>query len=145
MQVYPEWPNIVRLMRGEVYRLGDLRVFAMGGASSHDREWRVEGWSWFPEELPSLEALESGEKNLDATGWDVDLVVSHCCSSRMLPAALGAAGVGGGREGRDRLNEWFDTLEDQLSYRQWYFGHYHADAQLDERHRLLYRDIVRVG
>lgn len=145
VQVYPEWPSIVHLMRGEVYRLGDLRVFAMGGASSHDREWRVEGWSWFPEELPSLEELERAEKNLDAAGWDVDLVISHCCSSRMLPAALGAAGAGGGCEGRDRLNEWFDTLEDRLGYRQWCFGHYHADAQLDERHRLIYRDIVRVA
>ena len=145
VQVYPEWPSIVHLMRGEAYRLGDLRVFAMGGASSHDREWRVEGWSWFPEELPSLEELERAEKNLDAAGWDVDLVISHCCSSRMLPAALGAAGAGGGREGRDRLNEWFDTLEDRLDFQAWYFGHYHADAQLDERHRLIYRDIVRVA
>lgn len=144
VQAYPEWPSIVHLMRGEVYQLGDLRVFAMGGASSHDKEWRVEGWSWFPEELPSFEELERGEKNLDAAGWDVDLVVSHCCSSRMLPEALGAAGVGGGCEGRDRLNEWFDTLEDRLGYRQWFFGHYHADVQLDEWHRLIYRDIVRV-
>lgn len=88
VQVYPEWPSIVHLMRGEVYQLGDLRVFAMGGASSHDKEWRVEGWSWFPEELPSFEELERGEKNLDAAGWDVDLVISHCCSSRMLPRRL---------------------------------------------------------
>ena len=145
VQVYPEWPSIVHLMRGEVYRLGDLRVFAMGGASSHDREWRVEGWGWLPEELPSLEELERAERNLDAAGWDVDLVISHCCSSRMLPAALGAAGAGGGCEGRDRLNEWFDTLEDRLDFQAWYFGHYHADAQLDERHRLIYRDIVRVA
>ena len=63
----------------------------------------------------------------------------------MLPAALGAAGAGGGREGRDRLNERFDMLEDRLDFQAWYFGHYHADAQLDERHRLIYRDIVRVA
>lgn len=147
VQAYPEWPSIVHLMRGEVYQLGDLRVFAMGGASSHDKEWRVEGWSWFSEELPSDEELARAEKNLDVAGWDVDVVVSHCCSSRMLPAALGAARVvsGSGREARDRLNEWFDALEDRLGFRAWYFGHYHADVQLDERHRLLYRDIVRIA
>ena len=147
VQAYPEWPSIVHLMRGEVYQLDDLRVFAMGGASSHDKEWRVEGWSWFSEELPSDEELARAEKNLDVAGWDVDVVVSHCCSSRMLPAALGAARVvsGSGREARDRLNEWFDALEDRLGFRAWYFGHYHADAQLDERHRLLYRDIVRIA
>ena len=72
-------------------------------------------------------------------------MVSHCCSSRILPAALGAAGAGGGREGRDRLNEWFDQLEDRFAFCDWYFGHYHADVRLDERHRLPYRDIVRVA
>ena len=145
VQVYPEWPSIIHLMRGEVYDLGGLRVFAMGGASSHDKEWRVEGWSWFPEELPSADELASAEKNLEAAGWDVDLVISHCCSSRLVPAALGAAGVRSGRDGRDRLNEWFDLLEDRLSFRDWYFGHYHADARLDDRHRLIYREIVQVA
>ena len=145
VQIYPEWPSIVHLMRGEVYQLGDLRVFAMGGASSHDKEWRVEGWSWFPEELPGFAELDRAEKNLDAVGWRVDAVVSHCCSSRMLPAALGAGVRMSGREGLDRLNEWFDTLEDRLDFGMWDFGHYHGDARLDERHRLIYQDVICVA
>lgn len=145
VQAYPEWPSVVHLVRGEVYDLGGLRVFAMGGASSHDKEWRVEGWSWFPEELPSFAELDRAEKNLDAVGWRVDAVVSHCCSSRMLPAALGAGVRMSGREGLDRLNEWFDTLEDRLDFGMWYFGHYHGDARLDERHRLIYQDVICVA
>ena len=136
-------------MRGQVYELGDgggrgpVRVFAMGGAASHDREYRTEGWDWFAEEMPSPDELAAAEARLDAAGWDVDLVVSHCCSVRMLPKALAAAGVSDARRHPDALNAWFDVLEDRLAYSLWCFGHYHADARLDGRHRLLYRDVVR--
>ena len=151
VQVYPEYPHIVHLMRGQVYELGDgggrdpVRVFAMGGAASHDREYRTEGWDWFAEEMPGPDELAAAEARLDAAGWDVDLVVSHCCSARMLPSALAAAGVSDARRHPDALNAWFDALEDRLAYGLWCFGHYHADARLDGRHRLLYRDIVRVA
>lgn len=47
-------------------------------------------------------------------------------------------------DGSNEECHWFDQLEDRLAFRDWYFGHYHADVRLDERHRLLYRDIVRV-
>ena len=57
-------------------------------------------------------------------------------------AALERTPYPDGRAKPDALNEWFDMLEDRLVYRRWYFGHYHADAELDCRHRLLYRDIV---
>lgn len=92
-----------------------------------------------------MDELAVAEKNLDAAGWRVDAVVSHCCSSRMLPAALGSGVRLSAREGRDLLNEWFDTLEDRLDFGMWYFGHYHGDAQLDACHRLLYQDVVRIA
>ena len=142
VQAYPDFPNVVHLMRGEVYELGDKRFFCMGGASSQDRRWREPGVSWWEEELPSAEELAAAEKHLDDVGWQVDYVVTHCCSARLQPAATRKAHRG--RYPVDRLNEWFDMLEDRLTFDQWFFGHYHADAQLDEKHRLIYRDVVRV-
>ena len=43
---------IRHLVRGEVYDLGGASVLAMGGATSVDRARRVEGVSWWPQELP---------------------------------------------------------------------------------------------
>ena len=145
VQVYPDHPNIVHLMRGQVYDIDGLRIFAMGGAASHDRKYRTSGWDWFPEEIPSVAEISEAEANLVAADWQVDCVISHCCATRMLDAALARAPYPDGRDKPDALNEWFDTLEDRLTYKRWYFGHYHADVEIDERHRLLYRDIVPIG
>lgn len=145
VQVYPDYPGIVHLMRGEVYDIGGARIFAMGGAASHDKAWRTPGWDWFAEEMPSASELGAAEDRLEAVDWQVDYVVSHCCSTRMLDAALARTPYPDGRDMPDALNEWLDMLEDRLTYRRWYFGHYHADVELDGRHRLLYRDIVELG
>ena len=98
VQVYPDYPHIIHLMRGQVYDLptGDprgssARVFCMGGASSHDKQWRTPGISWWPEELPNHKEYHEAERNLEAAGWRVDFVVSHCCPGRLLPRALDAA------------------------------------------------------
>ena len=50
--------SIRRLMRGEVFELDGSTVFTMGGASSNDRQYRREGRSWWPEEMPSEEEME---------------------------------------------------------------------------------------
>ena len=38
-------PSVLHLMRGQVFSLEGRRFFTMGGASSHDRAYRVEGKS----------------------------------------------------------------------------------------------------
>ena len=38
--------NVIHLMRGEVYDIAGTRLFAMGGAHSADREWRIPGVTW---------------------------------------------------------------------------------------------------
>lgn len=150
VQVYPEYPNIIRLMRGQVFDLpaeaarSTRRVFTMGGADSHDKEWRTPGWSWFPEELPSWDEYAEAERNLAAADWQVDLAISHCCATRWLPAVLPADSLAEGIT-TDALTTWFDDIEDRLSFRMWLFGHYHTDVMPDTRHRALYRDIVSVN
>lgn len=52
-RVHEVMPHVLHLMRGQVFDIDGLSIFTMGGASSHDREWRTEGESWWPEELPS--------------------------------------------------------------------------------------------
>lgn len=49
--------KIIHLMRGNVFSLEGATFFAFGGAASHDKEWRLPGLSWWPEELPSDEEL----------------------------------------------------------------------------------------
>lgn len=50
--------NIIHLKRGQAYTIYNRKIFTFGGASSHDKKYRKEGVSWWPEEMPSLEEYQ---------------------------------------------------------------------------------------
>lgn len=134
-------PHVLHLMRGEVFDIDGLTVLAMGGAASNDRQYRREGRSWWPEEMPSEEEMEHCRASLDRVGWKVDHVVTH-----EAPADL-AEQLCREREREyldDRLQRFLGELDGRLGCRAWFFGHYHGDEWRDARHRLIYRDIVSV-
>ncbi len=76
------------LRRGQIFELDGCRILTMGGATSVDRSLRVEGYSWFAEELPSEVEMQVCRDNLDACGWTVDCVVTHTCATSLLARAL---------------------------------------------------------
>ena len=47
--------SIYHLMRGEMFELQGKRFFTMGGAESHDKEFRTLGTSIWTQEMPSDE------------------------------------------------------------------------------------------
>ena len=38
----------------------------------------------------------------------------------------------------------YQQLEEIITYKQWYFGHYHEDKHIDEKQTLLYQGIVQL-
>ncbi len=156
--------NVFHLMRGYVFELGGLSFFVFGGAKSHDISggilrpyeyrtekefkraqkrlrdtgafFRVEHLSWWEEELPSEEEMERGVASLSACGWNVDFVISHCAPSSI--AALA------GFSDRNSLTEYFENVREKLGFRQWFFGHYHANNKLSEKYTMLYEQILRI-
>lgn len=95
-------PSVLLLERGQVFELGGKRVFAMGGARSHDIQdsvlkpddplfdekfrrlqardaaFRVNRRSWWKKELPAPEEYRQARVNLERAGWRVDYIVTHC-------------------------------------------------------------------
>ena len=145
----PGFPNIIHLMRGQVYEMGcDGTWFVMGGAPSQDHGYRVEGESWWPREMPSAEEYAEARRNLDANGWSVDYVFTHECPTRYKRKAM-ERWYNPERLGRNELSEFLDEVDVRLNTRrmkQWYFGHYHDDLALPGgRHALLYQQIVPLG
>ena len=51
-------PDIIHLMRGQVFEIEGKTIFTFGGAASIDRDWRIEGESWRAQELPTYEELD---------------------------------------------------------------------------------------
>lgn len=134
--------HVLHLMRGQVFDIDGVSVFTMGGAASHDREWRTEGKSWWPEEVPSDTERAEALANLASHDWKVDYVITH-------EAPLDLAGslsweCDRAFDGGDVHQRFLQEVDERLSYRTWFFGHYHDDEWRDNRHRLIYRDIASI-
>ncbi len=130
--------NMYHLMRGQVFTLDNLKFFTMGGASSHDKEHRKEGVSWWPEELPSNSEYDEAIQNLDRHDWTVDYVISHCVADSIQKR------ISDYYE-HDKLTNFLEVIIKQdLRYKHWYFGHYHEDKVIDEKHTCLYDRIIKI-
>ena len=130
-------PHVIHLMRGQVYDIGELKVFAMGGASSHDVEYRTEGISWWPRELPGDDEYEEANRNLRAADWRVDLILTHCGPSSVHRF------ISHGLYETDRLTDFLENISQRLTWKRWYMGHYHINESVDN-YRILYEDVVEI-
>ena len=147
LQQYPvsEWhggkvhmikPSVIHLMRGQIFEIEGRTFFTMGGASSHDRQYRKEGIDWWPQELPSSEEYEEAERNLARHDLKVDYVITHCA-----PTSLQAYFCNDSEP--DKLTDYLDNLYSRIKCKTWYFGHYHRDEVIGQ-HRALYRDVIEI-
>lgn len=130
--------KVYHLMRGQVFELAGKRVFTLGGAISHDKEYRKEGKSWWSNELPSYDELVDAEKNLQRYGQKVDIVITHCAPSSIQKLIAPEYNT-------DMLTDFLDALKNQVSYDKWYFGHYHIDREVDEKHIAVFDKIIAHG
>lgn len=155
-------PSVIHLMRGQVFTIDSKKIFTFGGASSHDisggilepeapdfkqkkkeldRGWkpyRINHVSWWAQELPSVEEMEEGRRNLAANGSEVDFIVSHCCASSTQVL------LGGGLFRPDRLTDYFEGIRQKVKFKKWFFGHYHDNRNVNVEELLVYEQIVRV-
>ena len=154
-------PSVLHLKRGEIFTLYDKKFFTFGGASSHDIDdgildpekdaekiklwnmdynklFRVNGRSWWKEELPMTLEMEYGDRNLSSHNNKVDFVLSHCA-----PASTVAV-IGRGMYDQDVLTRYLEEIKHKIEYDKWFFGHYHMNKQINEKEIVLYEQIVRI-
>ena len=127
--------NVLHLMRGYVFELEGNRIFAMGGAASHDKAYRREGVNWWPEELPSEEEYIRATDSLSRCGWKVDYVITHCAPENIQQEHFPGYPP-------NALTGFLQEISQKLAYRHWYFGHYHVDRQIDDRHTCLFNAVI---
>lgn len=152
--------KIILLERGQVFNIEGKTFFTFGGASSHDisggildrnapdfkrkkkavhktkLSYRILGESWWKEELPSESEIEEARNNLEKVGYRVDYVISHCGCNAIQRRYLVLE--------KDILTDFFDELEEKLTYGHWYLGHYHINERIDEKHTVLYEEVIPI-
>lgn len=116
--------SVIHLMRGEMFNIDGKSYFAMGGAQSIDRDSRIEGESWWAGELPNEMEMSHAIETLDSYGWSCDYVLTHDCPANV-KFELGCRN--GCMYQPDSYSQWLQYLAENMSFSQWFFGHYHED------------------
>lgn len=76
-------PGVTYIPRGHEWQWDGTKFLAMGGAYSIDRQYRVDGVSWWPEELVTREQVD---RALD--GGSIDVMFTHDAPQGIWPPPL---------------------------------------------------------
>lgn len=148
--------SVLHLMRGEIFDIDNKKIFAFGGARSHDIQdgilnldeeekiyeyrkrgayFRIRDFSWWDLELPTSQEMENGIENLEKINYKVDYIISHCCPTS-IQALINSTYK------RDILTDYLQQISEKCTFKRWYFGHYHDYKQVTSQFTLLYENIV---
>ena len=126
------YPNILFAKDGEIYDIAGMKTIVIGGAYSVDKFYRLsKGYNWFEDEQPSDEIKAYVEKQLNACGNNINIVLSHTCPLKYEPTEVFLRGFN--QNEVDKSTEaWLDEIEAKIYYDQWYCGHYHTSKKIDK-------------
>lgn len=138
--------NVFYLKRGEIYTIDDKRFLILGGAMSDDKVWRKPHESWWEQEEWS-----EGEKEYCFAkikeNKEFDFVLSHTGPS---------AGIAltddffCNEENLKQLQKdsnvvFNDKIDSIISYKKWFFGHWHSDWGYEHYNNSKYVPLYHQG
>ena len=86
---------------------------------------------------PGFQPYAEARKNLTKVDWAVDYVITHC-------APTSIALMENRHNEADPLTDFLQEVKERAHYHYWLFGHYHDNRAIDEKHILLWEQIVQV-
>lgn len=136
--------NIIHLMRGQVYTIDNKKFFTMGGATSIDKIYRTPNIDWFPEEDCNYQETEEALQNLENHNFMVDFIITHTIGEEFILRKM-SKNMTFYADGFGAINRFLDYIDDVVSYKHWYFGHFHMDVEyLNENKECLYYLIKKI-
>lgn len=133
--------NLIHLMRGQIYDIDGVKFFTFGGGESIDKDMRIENGLWWKEEMPTPLEMSSAAKTLDAADCRVDYIITHEPPSLVKSAMLLRSGGAGSV---NKLNGYFEEIDESCEYRHWYFGSMHEDRLVTPKHTCVFKKILPV-
>lgn len=139
VQIHPKAPNVIHLMRGEIYEIEGKTFFAFGGAASHDKEYRKPDISWWKQETASQSEIDNALENLNNYYNKVDYVLTHTPPSDIVRKYIIA-------DYQDRTAEFLTEIEHKIDYKAWFCGHVHMDISfLTQKLFIRYKSIMNIN
>ncbi|MBP3379938.1 MAG: metallophosphoesterase [Ruminococcus sp.] len=128
-------PNIIHLMRGQIYTIENKKIFTFGGGHSQDIEFRSES-KWWEREQPTHEEIMAALSNLKANGNNVDYVITH------EPPASVKVCLGVDVFQRIEVHALFEEIMNSCRYEKWFFGKCHIDKHIPVRFYAVFNNVT---
>lgn len=136
--------SLIHLMRGEIFDFNGKTFFCFGGGFSHDRERRKEGISWWQNELPTIDEINNAYSHLEEYNYNVNYIITHDTSSKYEQYLMKKTSSMIGYDNKYyNIHSFFDDIEDKMTFKKWYSGHYHIDREIMDR-RFIFEDIIEI-
>ena len=135
--------NIYHLKRGKVYTINGKKIFTMGGAQSTDIAHRIDGISWWKEEVPSFKEFDDALTVLEQHGNEVDYIIGHNCPRTIARIYMAKHGWEDDTFKIDPVSRFFDTIIQFVKFKAFYFGHWHDDWTFGP-YNMLYNKVVEI-
>lgn len=127
-------PNLIHLMRGQIFDIEGYKIFTMGGAQSPDRGYHIvkdKKEFWWEEELPTWDECNNALAKLEENGWTVDFILTHCLPDNLIPYYFN----------HNIITNLLFSIDKQTTFKHWYCGHYHLDEDRTDKHTILFNNI----
>lgn len=148
-------PNLIHLLRGQLYSLEGMTIFTFGGAFPHEKciildpkslgyveevkrcekeniYYRVKGIDYWNEQIPSEDEMVEGWSNLEKSGYQVDYIITHSA-----PVSVEKIIYRQDNLEVDRLSDYLEKIRNKVTYRKWICGHYHITKKIDEKFQIV--------
>jgi hypothetical protein len=132
--------SIFHLRRGEIYTINNQKFLTIGGATSTDKQHRIENFSWWKEEVLNYKDQEYIMENLEKNQFSVDHILAHT-----LPDTL--ANIFGYLHFDSNYNcsvrKFLDYVIQVTKFRHFWCGHWHDEKNINKFH-VLYQNIIEI-
>ena len=118
--------SIVYLKRGNIYEIENKSYFVMGGCKS-SQKWFDKGLVYEFED-PSEEEVAFAVENLKRYGNRVDYILTHKY----------------GKNYDAPLQRLTDYIDENISFKEWFSGHWHKSEKIDDRHTVIFKDAYKL-
>lgn len=139
--------NIFYLKRGEIYNIEGNIFLTLGGAQSHDKEYRTLNKNLWAQEEWTVEEEQACLQRIEEYGTDVDYIVSHTGPIEGISCIESSCDDESCREAfLEDSNVRFNTkIDEMMTCKKWFFGHWHRDWGYDNRNESKYIPLYAAG
>lgn len=116
------------------------KVLFMGGADSIDKYRRTEHLTWWRDEKIT-------DKDIQGISGHYDYVFTHCCPLSVFKNNMVYLCTLSNLNQDNVVHDSEEKLEkliNNITYNKLFFGHYHVDKKLDDKHICLFEDFIEL-